>query len=243
GERGGGGDGLRWRRSRKPRVVTNAARVPLFWRMALVTTVVPCDSSPTSAGSTWWRLIATSSALSTPLARSSGVVGTLATPMRPVVSSRRATSGNVPPMSTPIRHTTCSSSDGRNTVDGRAIGRALSSTGPHVAQPIKNGNHDPHPSPPNRPFLSCRRERPGRPHPRCRGQGLHRCFERRRRVLSGALASRRAGSNARAARQPRLCPNRLLHVAGGRGAGRRSRGPRPEGHRSRFLRQRRLGGG
>jgi len=29
------------------------ARAPLFWRMALVTTVVPCDSSPTSAGTTW----------------------------------------------------------------------------------------------------------------------------------------------------------------------------------------------
>src|SRR3974390_15637 len=48
--------------------------------------------------------MAVSSAESTPCVRSAGVVGTLATPMRPLASSRSATSVNVPPISTPIRH-------------------------------------------------------------------------------------------------------------------------------------------
>src|SRR5262245_11645161 len=72
--------------------------------MALVTTVVACDSSPTSAGVIWWRSIASFSAISTPDARSSGVVGTLATPTLPLLSSTRATSVKVPPISIPIRH-------------------------------------------------------------------------------------------------------------------------------------------
>src|SRR5581483_1996199 len=48
--------------------------------------------------------MAASSAASTPSAKSRGVVGTLATPIRPVASSIRATSVNVPPISTPTRH-------------------------------------------------------------------------------------------------------------------------------------------
>src|SRR5215510_12395695 len=72
--------------------------------MALVTTVVACDSSPTSAGMIWCRSIAMFSAISTPRARSSGVVGTLATPTLPLASSTRATSVKVPPISIPIRH-------------------------------------------------------------------------------------------------------------------------------------------
>src|SRR5207302_5145877 len=40
---------------------------------------------------------------STPSVRSAGVVGTLTTPIRPLVSSTRARSVNVPPISIPIR--------------------------------------------------------------------------------------------------------------------------------------------
>jgi hypothetical protein len=84
----------------------SAARAPFSSRIALVTMVVACDRSPTSAGATAQRRIATSSALSTPAAGSAGVVGTLATPIQPLFSSTSATSVNVPPMSTPIRQLT-----------------------------------------------------------------------------------------------------------------------------------------
>ena len=87
-----------------PRVATNPARAPLFSSSALVTTVVACDSSETSAGSMRlasrpWRMPSI-----TAWPKSCGVVGSLAIAMRPVFSSTRATSVKVPPMSMPIRH-------------------------------------------------------------------------------------------------------------------------------------------
>ena len=96
-----------------------------------------------------------------------------------------------------------------------------------LREPIKNSNHDPYPPSPDRPFLPCRRQRQGRHFIRdAAGKDYLDAVERRSGVLSGALASRRAGGNARAARQARLCAYELLHDAGGRGAGRRSHRPR-----------------
>ena len=87
-----------------PRVATKPARAPLFSSSALVTTVVACDSSDTSAGSMRlasrpWRMPSI-----TAWPKSCGVVGSLAMAMRPVSSSTSATSVKVPPISMPIRH-------------------------------------------------------------------------------------------------------------------------------------------
>ncbi len=86
-----------------PRVVMSAARAPLPWRSALVTTVVAWASHVTSAGAAPRRCVAVASASSTPWQKSRGVVGTLTTPISPLLSSTSTTSVNVPPMSTPIR--------------------------------------------------------------------------------------------------------------------------------------------
>src|SRR5215472_20735 len=77
---------------------------PRCWISALVATVVPWPKYVTSAGVT----VISASASSTPFATASdgstGVEDTFHTAMRPVASSNRHTSVNVPPESTPTRH-------------------------------------------------------------------------------------------------------------------------------------------
>src|SRR5262245_47163483 len=102
--------------------------------------------------------------------------------------------------------------------------------------------HDSYPPPPDRSFLPRCRERPGRHHPRRRGQGLHRRLERRGGVLSRSFASGCVGSNAPAARQASICAYELFHDGGCGGIGRRSRRSRPARRRPRLFRQRRLRG-
>ena len=81
-----------------------------------------------------------------------GVVGTLATPIRPLFSSTNARSVKVPPISTPMRQAmppvprvVC-----RHIVD-RMVG--IGQGGWAVRTASRTGAHDPHPSSPDRPFL------------------------------------------------------------------------------------------
>ena len=66
--------------------------------------VVAWETSETASGAMRYSSIAARVPSTTAAPKSCGVVDTLTTPTRPLASSRTATSVNVPPMSTPIRH-------------------------------------------------------------------------------------------------------------------------------------------
>ena len=157
-----------------------------------------------------------------------GVVGTLATPMRPLSSSTKATSVNVPPMSTPIRQAMPSVRPFGSRNCARltpAIGHRKSETAMSETRrmtrilhrqtghsyPVAVGGHG-----------VILRDADGKEYIDAsrRGGG----------VVPRPRPSRRARGDARAARPARLCAYELLHDTGGRGAGRRPGRARAAGH-------------
>ena len=69
-----------------------------------MTMVVACERSETVSGAMQYSSIAARVPSMTAAPKSCGVVDTFAIPTRPLVSSRTATTVNVPPISIPIRH-------------------------------------------------------------------------------------------------------------------------------------------
>ena len=88
--------------SRKPRVVSNPVRAPVFCKIVFEATVVPCTTSVTSRGSRPASASTAATPIATPSPGSIGVVVVLFTCMRPS-ESVKTTSVKVPPTSTPMR--------------------------------------------------------------------------------------------------------------------------------------------
>ena len=90
--------------------------------------VVACERRVTASGTMRYSSIAARVPSMTASPKSFGVVDTLATPTRPLVSSRTATSVNVPPMSTPMRHpiVSCPSLPCESALDDRLLRRGRS---------------------------------------------------------------------------------------------------------------------
>ena len=91
----------RWRICLKPWVVIRPTLAPLPSRTALVATVVPCIICAISPGEMLAERQIFSIPASTPTDGSLGVDGVLARTCRPLSSSKRMRSVNVPPTSTP----------------------------------------------------------------------------------------------------------------------------------------------